>query len=97
MAKLLISSSLQDNNCVTVMNYIIIIRLFRIGPQEQVCTTRFLVHGDSLMITMVAVSGRVLCGVCTECTEKLSSENGCVLREVCAESKENIDREEYLS
>jgi len=29
--------------------------------------------------------------------KKLSSKNGCVLREVCAESKENVDRKEYVT
>jgi hypothetical protein len=54
------------------IDYIIIIRLFRIGLQEQVCTTGFLVHGDCLMITMVAVvSGCVLCDVRIEGTEKV--------------------------
>jgi len=28
--------------------------------------------------------------------KKLSSKNGCVLREVCAESKENVSHKEYL-
>jgi hypothetical protein len=29
--------------------------------------------------------------------KKLSSKNGCVLREMCAESKENVNHKKYLT
>jgi hypothetical protein len=48
------------------------------------------------MITMVAVvSECVLCDYALRVQKKLRSKNGCVLKEVCAESKENVSHKEY--